>query len=201
MSLSVKSITKGLLVLSLFALVACQSKNAKQEATKTSSTSQVSHSSSVKKSSTSGQSQATKGSSEASHHSSQAGSNQVAKEPSSEQSTASSVPATTQVSGIDINAVVMGDFSSVVGTWTNDKGDSVTFTAQGLQSDDMELSPNGVANGVANFTYAPKNSATGSAALVMIPAGTAAVGGTVYDRDAIVIGQSTSAEESPYYRQ
>lgn len=191
---SVKSMSATVLLVSLLGLAACQKKEASQVTSKTSSTSQVSSSSTAGSSSSNSVNSAS--SSQVASSSSQSEQQQASSE--SQASAEQAAPA--QTTGMDINAIAAGDFSSVAGTWTNAQGDSVTFTAQGLQSSDMDIYANGVSNGLANFTYAPRNANVGSAALTMVPAGTPAQGGTVYSQDAIVIGQSLSAEETPYYR-
>ncbi|MDU4854378.1 MAG: DUF6287 domain-containing protein [Clostridioides difficile] len=38
-------------------------------------------------------------------------------------------------SGMDINAIQKGDFSSIAGTWKNGRGDTLTFDNNGLVSD------------------------------------------------------------------
>lgn len=59
--------------------------------------------------------------------------NEAKNDSSSKES--SSSKSDTKQSGMDINAIQKGDFSSVAGTWKNGRGDTLTFDNNGLVSD------------------------------------------------------------------
>ncbi|MEW4355059.1 DUF6287 domain-containing protein [Streptococcus pneumoniae] len=108
---------------------------------------------------------------------------------------------TAAASAIDVNALINGDFSSIAGTWQNDKGETLVFSNDGLVSEDRQLLTNDVVAGRAHFTIAPKVVGEGGASgLLVMPTGVAAPGGTVYTQDAIVVAQSMSEEAHPYYK-
>lgn len=103
-------------------------------------------------------------------------------------------------SSLDITAISNGDFSSIAGTWQNTNGETLVFDNNGLVSDTQVISSQGVSGEKALFGISPKDSEVGSAALFVIPAGVPTVGGKTYQQDALVVGQSESAESTPYYR-
>ena len=77
-------------------------------------------------------------------------------------------------SGMDINAIQRGDFSSIAGTWKNGRGDTLTFDNNGLVSDKEK-----VATEYAKFTdgyltagTGPKSGVgPGGAAMAFLPTG------------------------------
>lgn len=102
-------------------------------------------------------------------------------------------------SSLDITAI-SNDFSSIAGTWQNTNGETLVFDDNGLVSDTQVISSQGVSGEKALFGIGPKDSEVGSAVLFVIPAGVPTVGGKTYQQDALVVGQSESAESTPYYR-
>ena len=118
-------------------------------------------------------------------------------------------PVTPTTSGIDVNALANGDFSSIAGTWQDDLGNQLVFDANGLvshtyrgnESSDYTLTNSQVyedkfgaflthksGNEVASFTAIPK-------------------GARLYDtgnenpKERILVGQDfTYASQHPYYR-
>lgn len=64
---------------------------------------------------------------------SQTTTNEAKNDSSSKESSSSKSDA--KQSGMDINAIQRGDFSSVAGTWKNGRGDTLTFDNNGLVSD------------------------------------------------------------------
>ncbi|MDU6559986.1 MAG: DUF6287 domain-containing protein, partial [Streptococcus vestibularis] len=64
---------------------------------------------------------------------SQTSTNEAKNDSSSKESSSSKSDA--KQSGMDINAIQRGDFSSVTGTWKNGRGDTLTFDNNGLVSD------------------------------------------------------------------
>ena len=118
-------------------------------------------------------------------------------------------PVTPTTSGMDINALANGDFSSIAGTWQDDLGNQLVFDANGLvshtyrgnESSDYTLTNSQVyedkfgaflthksGNQVASFTAIPK-------------------GARLYDtgsenpKERILVGQDfTYASQHPYYR-
>ena len=115
--------------------------------------------------------------------------------------TVASNPSTAQ-SGIDRQAILNLDFTSLAGTWVNDRGESVTFNANGLVSEEWELfGPNVHENrDYLHFTYGHKET-KGSSAMFLVPKGVSTLGGRVFEQDVLIIGQSSDAEEHPYYKQ
>ena len=118
-------------------------------------------------------------------------------------------PVTPTTSGMDVNALANGDFSSIAGTWQDDLGNQLVFDANGLvshtyrgnESSDYTLTNSQVyedkfgaflthksGNQVASFTAIPK-------------------GARLYDtgsenpKERILVGQDlTYASQHPYYR-
>ena len=98
-------------------------------------------------------------------------------------------------SSLDFGALDNGDISSLVGTWTNANGESVTINADGTIIKNStgytaQLKPQRVSD---NIFYAGVFSDTSSAAL-------RAVSGGSNGSDYLVIGQDQTAEGVPYYR-
>ena len=98
-------------------------------------------------------------------------------------------------SSLDFGALDNGDISSLVGTWTNANGESVTINADGTIIKNStgytaQLKPQRVSD---NIFYAGVFSDTSSAAL-------RAISGGSNGSDYLVIGQDQTAEGVPYYR-
>lgn len=203
-----KSLTVIMLA-SLFLLGAC---GQSQKATSTSSTSKEKTS----QTSSSTKSKAKSSSSSASVSSSETAEGAVASSSStteaanSANSNASSSVAAQEKTPTQTATKDVSNIASFVGTWANDRGESVTVNADGsvvvTMSDgninNMALWYNQEYSGVGLYTvYAPGASA-GSAGLLYIPAGvTNPHIGTTDAQDTLVIGQDVSADEHPYYRQ
>ena len=49
--------------------------------------------------------------------------------------------------GMDINAIANGDFSSIAGTWQNSRGETMVFDKNGLVSDNVVVKIIKVENG------------------------------------------------------
>ena len=198
---------------SAFLLAACSSKpSTKVNSSSTSQTSQISKTSSSGESSTkpsakqSSASNEAKASSTTKLSSDQSVSSQVEKPVDNKTSADLNTPTT---SGIDVNALANGDFSSIAGTWQDDLGNQLVFDANGLvshtyrgnESSDYTLTNSQVyedkfgaflthksGNEVASFTAIPK-------------------GARLYDtgsenpKERILVGQDfTYASQHPYYR-
>lgn len=199
---------------SAFLLAACSSKpSTKVNSSSTSQTSQISKTSSSGESSTKPSAKQSSASNEAKASSStpQTSSDQSissqAEKPVENKISADSNTLTT--SGIDVNALANGDFSSIAGTWQDDLGNQLVFDANGLvshtyrgnESSDYTLTNSQVyedkfgaflthksGNQVASFTAIPK-------------------GARLYDtgsenpKERILVGQDfTYASQHPYYR-
>ncbi|MFS9450504.1 DUF6287 domain-containing protein [Streptococcus cristatus] len=204
---------------SAFLLAACSSKPSTK--VNSSSTSQTSKTSSLGESSTkpsakqSSASNEAKASSTTKLSSDQSVSSQVEKPVGNKTSADSNTsptpatPVTPTTSGIDVNALANGDFSSIAGTWQDDLGNQLVFDANGLvshtyrgnESSDYTLTNSQVyedkfgaflthksGNEVASFTAIPK-------------------GARLYDtgnenpKERILVGQDfTYASQHPYYR-
>lgn len=118
-----------------------------------------------------------------------------------------------KVTGMNVDAIINGDFSSVTGTWRNAKGNELVFDSNGLVSTNQELSETWTKKTDGSLvTYInPVNSPVGGAVLTMYPTGVTVkslVDGEVdttnktVDRILIHQGMFTSDElnQSIYYR-
>ena len=85
---------------------------------------------------------------------SQTSTNEAKNDSSSKESSSSKFDA--KQSGMDINAIQKGDFSSIAGTWKNGRGDILTFDNNGLVSDKEK-----VATEYAKFTDGYLTASTG----------------------------------------
>lgn len=210
-------------VTTLLSLAACGSaNNASTSKTSTSSAkTSVSSSSSSSKSSSSSQKKTTSSSQETpSDASSAVASSSSATQPASDsasatdagQAAASPAPATAEQKKTSAQAVTkdVSNIASFVGTWANDRGESVTINADGsvitTASDgrtyNMGLSFTQELNGVGFYGIYVPGALVGGAGLLYIPAGvTNPHIGTTDAQDTLVIGQDVSADEHPYYRQ
>ena len=195
-------------------LVACGQK--KEKSTSPSSSSKVSSTSSAssKKSETSKSSTelSTETSSSNTSISSSQENSQEPSEPASQESSAKSEskgnkePAAT--SGLDMQAIASGDFSSMAGTWQDANGVTYTFDAKGLVSDVAKLEQvyAGLDENGIYRTNIRWHNLTG-AALSIIPAGKKLPAGetvsgqdpTDSSRDRFIIAQGISEHPDVFY--
>ena len=199
---------------SAFLLAACSSKpSTKVNSSSTSQTSQISKTSSSGESSTkpsakqSSASNEAKASSTTKFSSDQSVSSQAEKSVENKTSADSNTPTT---SGIDVNALANGDFSSVAGTWQDDLGNQLVFDANGLvtlqRNNGETLNHNAIYNGHvegdkfrADFGY---NGAGSSDPLFAVPVGVALpLNGAPAPKEQIMLGSDAiSSAQHPYYR-
>ena len=199
---------------SAFLLAACSSKpSTKVNSSSTSQTSQISKTSSSGESSTkpsakqSSASNEAKASSTTKFSSDQSVSSQAEKSVENKTSADSNTPTT---SGIDVNALANGDFSSVAGTWQDDLGNQLVFDANGLvtlqRNNGETLNHNVIYNGHvegdkfrADFGY---NGAGSSDPLFVVPVGVALpLNGAPAPKEQIMLGSDAiSSAQHPYYR-
>ena len=208
---------------SAFLLAACSSKpSEKVNSSSTSQTSQTSKTSSSGESSTKPSAKQSSASSSATASSTpqtssdQSVSSQAEKpveNKTSADSNTSPTPATPvapTTSGMDINALANGDFSSIAGTWQDDLGNQLVFDANGLvtlQRNNGEiLNHNVIYNGHvegdkfrADFGY---NGAGSSDPLFAVPVGVALpLNGAPAPKEQIMLGSDAiSSAQHPYYR-
>lgn len=203
---------------SAFLLAACSSKPSTEASSSTSQSSKISSSSksstkpSAKQSSASNEAKASSTTKPSSDQSVSGQAEKPVDNKTSVDSNTSPTPAapvTPPTSGMDVNALANGDFSSIAGTWQDDLGNQLVFDANGLvshtyrgnESSDYFLTNNQVyedkfgaflthksGNEVASFTAIPK-------------------GARLYDtgnenpKERILVGQDfTYASQHPYYR-
>ena len=199
---------------SAFLLAACSSKpSTKVNSSSTSQTSQISKTSSSGGSSTkpsakqSSASNEAKASSTTKLSSDQSVSSQAEKPVKNKTSADSNTPTT---SGIDVNALANGDFSSIAGTWQDDLGNQLVFDANGLvtlqRNNGETLNHNAIYNGHvegdkfrADFGY---NGAGSSDPLFAVPVGVALpLNGAPAPKKQIMLGSDAiSSAQHPYYR-
>ena len=199
---------------SAFLLAACSSKpSTKVNSSSTSQTSQISKTSSSGESSTkpsakqSSASNEAKASSTTNLSSDQSVSSQVEKPVDNKTSADLNTPTT---SGIDVNALANGDFSSIAGTWQDDLGNQLVFDANGLvtlqRNNGETLNHNVIYNGHvegdkfrADFGY---NGAGSSDPLFAVPVGVALpLNGAPAPKEQIILGSDAiSSAQHPYYR-
>ena len=200
---------------SAFLLAACSSKpSTKVNSSSTSQTSQISKTSSSGESSTKPSAKQSSASNEAKASSStpQTSSDQSissqAEKPVENKISADSNTLTT--SGIDVNALANGDFSSIAGTWQDDLGNQLVFDANGLvtlqRNNGETLNHNVIYNGHvegdkfrADFGY---NGAGSSDTLFAVPVGVALpLNGAPAPKEQIMLGSDAiSSAQHPYYR-
>ena len=199
---------------SAFLLAACSSKpSTKVNSSSTSQTSPISKTSSSGESSTkpsakqSSASNEAKASSTTKLSSDQSVSSQVEKPVDNKTSADLNTPTT---SGIDVNALANGDFSSIAGTWQDDLGNQLVFDANGLvtlqRNNGETLNHNAIYNGHvegdkfrADFGY---NGAGSSDPLFAVPVGVALpLNGAPAPKEQIMLGSDAiSSAQHPYYR-
>lgn len=128
-------------------------------------------------------------------------SNQVSQpESDNSNSVGSQSESVQQNTGMDINELANGDFSSISGTWQNDYGDTIVFNSNGVTSrkysalTDVTINNNYIN---ASLTYA----AGGGIAIWFYPKGVATTAlGQTYGQDSLVIAHSIDKELHPYYK-
>ena len=208
---------------SVFLLAACSSKpSTKVNSSSTSQTSQISKTSSSGESSTKPSAKQSSASNEAKASSStpQTSSDQSissqAEKPvenkTSADSNTSPTPATPvapTTSGMDINALANGDFSSITGTWQDDLGNQLVFDANGLvshtyrgnESSDYTLTNSQVYEGKFG-AFLTHKSGNQVASFTAIPKGARLYDtGSENPKERILVGQDfTYASQHPYYR-
>ena len=196
---------------SAFLLAACSSKPSTK--VNSSSTSQTSKTSSLGESSTkpsakqSSASNEAKASSTTKLSSDQSVSSQAEKPVENKTSADSNTPTT---SGMDVNALANGDFSSIAGTWQDDLGNQLVFDANGLvtlqRNNGETLNHNAIYNGHvegdkfrADFGY---NGAGSSDPLFAVPVGVALpLNAAPAPKEQIMLGSDAiSSAQHPYYR-
>ena len=195
---------------SAFLLAACSSKPSTK--VNSSSTSQTSKTSSLGESSTkpsakqSSASNEAKASSTTKLSSDQSVSSQAEKPVENKTSADSNTPTT---SGMDVNALANGDFSSIAGTWQDDLGNQLVFDANGLvshtyrgnESSDCTLTNSQVHEGRFGAFLGYKSGNDG-ASFTAIPKGAPLPDtGNENPKERILVGQDlTYASQHPYYR-
>ena len=208
---------------SAFLLAACSSKpSTKVNSSSTSQTSQISKTSSSGESSTkpsAKQSSASNSvtSSSTPQTSSDQGISSQAEKPVENKTSADSnasptpaAPVAPTISGMDVNALANGDFSSIAGTWQDDLGNQLVFDANGLvtlqRNNGETLNHNAIYNGHvegdkfrADFGY---NGAGSSDPLFAVPVGVALpLNGAPAPKEQIMLGSDAiSSAQHPYYR-
>lgn len=195
---------------SAFLLVACSSKPSTEASSSTSQSSKISSSSKSSTKASAKQSSASneaKASSTTKLSSDQSVSSQAEKPVENKTSADSNTPTT---SGIDVNALANGDFSSIAGTWQDDLGNQLVFDANGLvtlqRNNGETLNHNAIYNGHvegdkfrADFGY---NGAGSSDPLFAVPVGVALpLNGAPAPKEQIMLGSDAiSSAQHPYYR-
>ena len=204
---------------SAFLLAACSSKPSTK--VNSSSTSQTSKTSSLGESSAkpsakqSSASNEAKASSTTKLSSDQSVSSQVEKPVDNKTSADSNTsptpaaPVTPTTSGMDVNALANGDFSSIAGTWQDDLGNQLVFDANGLlshtyrgnESSDYTLTNSQVYEGKFG-AFLTHKSGNEVASFTAIPKGARLYDtGSENPKERILVGQDfTYASQHPYYR-
>ena len=203
---------------SAFLLAACSSKPSTEPSSSTSQSSKISSSS---KSSTKASAKQSSASSSATASSTpqtsseQSVSSQAEKPVENKTSADSNTPTTPAnpvapvASGIDVNALANGDFSSIAGTWQDDLGNQLVFDANGLvshtyrgnESSDYTLTNSQVYEGKFG-AFLTHKSGNEVASFTAIPKGARLYDtGSENPKERILVGQDfTYATQHPYYR-
>ena len=203
---------------SAFLLAACSSKPSTEPSSSTSQSSKISSSSKSSTKPSAKQSSASNSvtsSSTPQTSSDQGISSQAEKSvenKTSADSNASPTPAAPvapTISGMDVNALANGDFSSIAGTWQDDLGNQLVFDANGLvshtyrgnESSDYTLTNSQVYEGKFGAFLAHK-SGNQVASFTAIPKGARLYDtGSENPKERILVGQDfTYASQHPYYR-
>ena len=118
-------------------------------------------------------------------------------------------PVAPTTSGMDINALANGDFSSITGTWQDDLGNQLVFDANGLvshtyrgnESSDYTLTNSQVYEGKFG-AFLTHKSGNEVASFTAIPKGARLYDtGSENPKERILVGQDfTYASQHPYYR-
>ena len=191
-------------LLALLVLVTCNQK--KEQTTPASNNSKVSSPSSASSKKSERESNSSELSGDAdSQETSDTGSKQ-----NSETEASKGEKETAPTSSLDMKAIASGDFSSMIGTWQDAKGNSYTFDASGIESDVAKLETGDYSgpdeNGIFRAGIRWKNQ-TGAAFLI-IPAGKSLPAGetvngtdpTDTSQDRFIITQSVSEHPDVFYR-
>ncbi|WP_314482354.1 DUF6287 domain-containing protein [Streptococcus cristatus] len=203
---------------SAFLLAACSSKPSTEASSSTSQSSKISSSSKSSTKSSAKQSSASneaKASSTTKPSSDQSVSSQAEKPVDNKTSADSNTPTTPAnpvapvASGIDVNALANGDFSSIAGTWQDDLGNQLVFDANGLlshtyrgnESSDYTLTNSQVYEGKFG-AFLTHKSGNEVASFTAIPKGARLYDtGSENRKERILVGQDfTYASQHPYYR-
>lgn len=203
---------------SAFLLAACSSKPSTEASSSTSQSSKISSSSKASTESSTKQSSASneaKASSTTTLSSDQSVSIQAEKPVGNKTSADSNTsptpatPVTPTTSGIDVNALANGDFSSIAGTWQDDLGNQLVFDANGLvshtyrgnESSDYTLTNSQVYEGKFG-AFLTHKSGNEVASFTAIPKGARLYDtGSENPKERILVGQDfTYASQHPYYR-
>ncbi|WP_311164639.1 DUF6287 domain-containing protein [Streptococcus cristatus] len=204
---------------STFLLAACSSKPSTEASSSTSQSSKISSSSksstkpSAKQSSASNEAKASSSTPQTS--SDQSISSQAEKPVENKTSADSNTsptpaaPVTPTTSGMDVNALANGDFSSIAGTWQDDLGNQLVFDANGLlshtyrgnESSDYTLVDGQISEGKYTAILANK-AGHHIASFTAIPKGARLYDtGSENPKERILVGQDfTYASQHPYYR-
>ncbi len=203
---------------SAFLLAACSSKPSTEASSSTSQSSKISSSikSSTKPSAKqSSASNSVTASSTPQTSSDQSVSSQAEKPVENKTSADSNTPTTPATpvapttSGMDVNALANGDFSSIAGTWQDDLGNQLVFDANGLlshtyrgnESSDYTLTNSQVYEGKFG-AFLTHKSGNEVASFTAIPKGARLYDtGSENPKERILVGQDfTYASQHPYYR-
>lgn len=204
---------------STFLLAACSSKPSTEASSSTSQSSKISSSSksstkpSAKQSSASNEAKASSSTPQTS--SDQSISSQAEKPVENKTSADSNTsptpaaPVTPTTSGMDVNALANGDFSSIADTWQDDLGNQLVFDANGLlshtyrgnESSDYTLVDGQISEGKYTAILANK-AGHHIASFTAIPKGARLYDtGSKNPKERILVGQDlTYASQHPYYR-
>ena len=204
---------------SAFLLVACSSKPSTEPSSSTSQSSKISSSSKSSTKASAKQSSASneaKASSSTPQNSSDQSVSSQAEKPVENKTSADSntsptpaAPVTPPTSGMDVNALANGDFSSIAGTWQDDLGNQLVFDANGLlshtyrgnESSDYVLTNSQVYEGKFG-AFLTHKSGNEVASFTAIPKGARLYDtGSENPKERILVGQDfTYASQHPYYR-
>lgn len=203
---------------SAFLLAACSSKPSTEASSSTSQSSKISSSSKASTESSTKQSSASneaKASSTTTLSSDQSVSIQAEKPVGNKTSADSNTsptpaaPVTPTTSGMDVNALANGDFSSIAGTWKDDLGNQLVFDTNGLlshtyrgnESSDFTLVDGQIFEGKYAAILANK-AGHNIASFTAIPKGARLYDtGNENPKERILVGQDfTYASQHPYYR-
>lgn len=203
---------------SAFLLAACSSKPSTEASSSTSQSSKIS--SSIKSSTKPSAKQSSASNSVTSSSTPQTSSDQSvssqAEKPVENKTSADSntpttpaTPVAPTTSGMDVNALANGDFSSIAGTWQDDLGNQLVFDANGLlshtyrgnESSDYTLTNSQVYEGKFG-AFLTHKSGNEVASFTAIPKGARLYDtGSENPKERILVGQDfTYASQHPYYR-